>query len=253
LDSFGAYRYFLSILPNWLSTICNLLKKELMKTVIFLFKSLLRCLICLGFMASFYSCSNNDPASVALTAIIYKNLNADYAPVALNPSGLQIRPKQTNKFTFFSFKTGTLVAHADSATTKWDVGFRGPTIIVNGGSSGKGTGKAQVLNGIFDEIATAPEDGYVADSQADNKKPVPTSYAISTEAGKGWYNLDPATGLLSPIESRVLVFQTADGNYAKMEILSYYQDAPAAPTAATKDRFYTFRYVYQPNGNKSLQ
>lgn len=186
------------------------------------------------FVALFvFSCANNDPSSVALMPIVYKNLNAD---------------AQTNKFTFFSFTTGTLVARADSATTKWDIGFRVTTIIVNGGSSGKGLGKAQVVEGSFDELTTAPLEGYFSDSQTDNRRPVSTSYAIQNGAGKGWYNEDQVTKIVSPIGERFLVFQTADGRYAKMEIQNYYQDSPNPPTATSKDRYYTFRYVFQPNG-----
>jgi hypothetical protein len=45
-----------------------------------------------------------------------------------------------------------------------------------------------------------------------------------------------------------LVFRTHDGKVAKVEILSYYRDAPAQPNAFTDEaRFYTFRYVYNPN------
>jgi hypothetical protein len=213
-----------------------------------LLKSFLRYCHSLIFAIAFLACSNNDPSPVALEPIAYKNLNADYAPVVLD-AGLATRPKQTNKFTFFSFRTGTLVANADSATTKWDIGFRGTTIIVNGGSSGKGGGKVQVVDGLFDELTAAPLDGYVVDNQKDNKNPVATSYAIKASSGMGWYNEDQVTKLILPIEARFFVFQLADGRYAKMEVKSYYKDAPVTPIAASLDRYYTFKYIYQPNGS----
>jgi HmuY protein len=194
------------------------------------------------------SCVNNDPSPVALVPIIYKNLNADYAPIELASSGSQTRPSQTNKFTFFSFLSGAIVARADSATTKWDIAFRGTTIIVNGGSSGKGLGKIQVVNGIFDELATTPTEGYAIDRQADNKKPYPASYAIQDETGKGWYIVDQSTKFVIPMPEKIIVVQTADGRYAKMQIVSYYQDSPNPVTTASKDRYLTFRYIYQPNG-----
>ena len=50
-----------------------------------------------------------------------------------------------------------------------------------------------------------------------------------------------------------MIFKTADSKYAKMEILSYYQDAPVTPTSTTKDRYYTFRYIYQADGSKKLK
>ncbi|MFM9837827.1 MAG: HmuY family protein [Cyclobacteriaceae bacterium] len=215
-------------------------------------RSISTLLVAFVLILSFASCSNNDPAPVALTAVTFKNLSADppsggYNPTNGQPIGV------TNKFTFFSFSTGALVVNADSTTTKWDVGFRGTTLIVNSGSSGKGTTKVQVLKDIFDNITTAPDAGYLSDSQTDNKKPVATSYAIPLGSGNGWYNYDRTTNIVSPIAGRVLIFQMTNGNYAKMEILNYYQDAPIAPIATTKDRYYTFRYIYQPNGGKSFK
>jgi hypothetical protein len=87
----------------------------------------------------------------------------------------------------------------------------------------------------------------------DNKLAVPASYAIPRGSGNGWYNYDGATNTISPIAGRVVMIKTADGKYAKMEIISYYKDAPVAPTSATADRYYTFRYIYQPDGSKRLQ
>jgi len=44
----------------------------------------------------------------------------------------------------------------------------------------------------------------------------------------------------------VLVIRTHDGKYAKLEILSYYENAE--PNATFDNyRYYTFDYVYQPN------
>lgn len=37
------------------------------------------------------------------------------------------------------------------------------------------------------------------------------------------------TNLVTPIPRKVLVFRTRDGRYAKVEILSYYQNAPSNP------------------------
>ncbi len=193
------------------------------------------------------ACSKSDPAP-ALSATTYSNLAADppsggYSSTTGQPIGV------TNKYTFFSFKMGAIVANADSASAKWDVGFNGTKIIVNSGTSGPGTTAAQVVSGIFTDLTTAPDAGYLTD----NKLAVPASYAIKRGSGNGWYNYDAATNIISPIAGRVIVLQTADGKYAKMEIISYYKDAPIAPTSSTVDRYYTFRYVYQPDGTKKLQ
>jgi len=52
-----------------------------------------------------------------------------------------------------------------------------------------------------------------------------------------------------------LVIRTHDDKYAKVEILSYYKDAPAEPDGfVDESRFYTFNYVYNPNeGQTALE
>ncbi len=196
---------------------------------------------------TFFACTKSDPVP-ALTATTFRNLSADppsggYNPANGQPIGV------TKKYTLFSFKTGGIVANADSASTKWDIGFNGTNIIINSGTSGPGSAAAFVAIGAFSELTVAPDNGYLQD----NKAAVPATYAITRGSGKGWYNYDQASNLISPIAGRVLMIQTADAKYAKMEILSYYLDAPATPTSATKDRYYTFQYIYQPDGSKKLQ
>ena len=200
-------------------------------------------------LVTMISCKKDDPAPVTLTATTFTNLPADppsggYNPMNGQPIGV------TNKYTFFSFKTGAIVANADSATANWDLGFNGTKIIINSGTSGPGTATAQVVSGIYGEILTAPETGYLSD----NKNATPASYAITRGSGNGWYNYDGATNIISPIAGKVILIKTSEGNYAKMEILSYYKDAPATPNAMTdQDSNYTFRYSYQPNGSKTLK
>ncbi|HRG78584.1 MAG TPA: HmuY family protein, partial [Cyclobacteriaceae bacterium] len=120
-------------------------------------KSILSIVLIAGFVAAFTGCSENeDPLPVVATT--FTNLAADpgtgFNPSNGQPTGL------TRQFTFFSFKTGDIVAHADSATNKWDLGFNGTTIIVNSATSGLGTSQAQIVSGIFDELAIEPTDGY---------------------------------------------------------------------------------------------
>lgn len=198
--------------------------------------------------AAWTSCKKDDPAPAVLSAITFKNLEADPPTGGYDPQTGQAIGV-TNKFTLFSFKTGAIVSNSDSASTKWDIGFRSTTIIVNGGTSGPGSSGAIVQTGIFADIVTAPDDGYLQDDKNSAANP----YAIKKGSGNGWYSYDPATNVISPIAGRVLLFKTADGKYAKVEILSYYKDAPAAPTSSSVDRNYTFRYVYQPDGSKKLQ
>jgi len=161
------------------------------------------------------------------------------------------QPFGSGKYTLFSLVTREIVSNADSATTNWDVGFRGTTIIVNGGTSGPGNGGAFVLTGTYDGLTTIPVDSVF---RLDN---IP-NYAITTGSGKGWYNYNGATNLVNPIPGRVLVIRTADGKYAKMEILNYYKGGVTPDASASDDdkvhkqRYYNYRFQYQPDGSKNF-
>lgn len=161
---------------------------------------------------------------------------------------------KTNKFTLFSFKDNAIVANSDSATTKWDIGFRSTTLIINGGLSGPGQTQAQIVSGIFDELFEAPETGYVSDAQG--------MYAI--QGSEGWYNYTGQNGnpvsAIIPIPGKVIVIKTTDGRFAKVEILSYYYGNPNTTTSEFADlatrppsRYFTFRFIYQPDGSHNLR
>lgn len=213
-------------------------------------KSLLSFLVLTGFVIAFTGCTEDDvPLPVVATTVT--NLAADpgtgFNPTTGQPTGL------TRKFTFFSFKTGEIVVNADSATNKWDLGFNGTTIIVNSATSGPGTSQAQVVGGIFDELVIAPTDGYKSDNDVAPIAGAPNAnLAIPTGSGQGWYTYDGANMVNKPTAGKIIVVKTSEGRFAKMEILSYYKDAPTNPTFNNTARYYTFRYVYQPNETTSF-
>ncbi|MBL7870304.1 MAG: HmuY family protein [Cyclobacteriaceae bacterium] len=202
---------------------------------------------------AFISCdSNSDPDPVVSETIA--DLNADYAPYE-SPLPTDRPPSRvgaTNKYTLFSFKTGTIVSQADSATVNWDIAFRSTSIIINGGTSGPGSVTAQIVSGTLESITEAPIDGYKSDNK--NGTTAEERNAIPAGSGKGWYTYSPGSNLVSPIAGKVIIVKTADNRYVKFEILSYYKGAPATvspePAGTDKDRYYTFRYVYQPNDTR---
>jgi hypothetical protein len=151
----------------------------------------------------------------------------------------------TGKFKFFNFSTGQTVPNSDSLTNKWDIGFRGTTIIVNGGANRIGSGGAKIISEIFDNLAEAPADGYSTDGAG--------SFAIPTGSGNGWYTYNAQAGTIIPTAGKILVIKTGEGKFAKMEILSYYKDAPASPTQQSPGRYYTFRYSFQPDGSRNFK
>lgn len=196
----------------------------------------------------FASCSKDktvvkpaDPNafSVAVSGkiVTVKNLPADTIVGLVNG-----QPVGVGKYAFFNLRTNSWVNNSDSASSNWDLAFSGSTIRVNAGTSGPGAGGAFVLVGAYDNLAIVPADSVF---KTDNYP----AYAITKGSGKGWYNYDGATNLLTPIPGRVLVIKTADGKYAKVEILNYYRGGVTPSASATDEiktseqRYYTFRYT----------
>lgn len=213
-------------------------------------KSILSLIVLVGFVIAFTGCSEDDEP-LPIVATTFSNLAADqgtgFNPTTGQPTGL------TRKFTLFSFKTGGIIANTDSANNKWDLGFNGTTIIVNSATSGPGTSQAQIVSGIFDELNTAPDAGYKSDNDPAPIAGAPNAnLAIPTGSGQGWYTYDGAAMVNRPTAGKMIVVKTSEGRYAKMEIISYYKDAPASPTSSNTARYYTFRYVYQPNDTKTF-
>lgn len=205
------------------------------------------------FSLLFTSCDDNDtiedideieiPEEETLDLITgtFENLSApqeaDYSTGA---------PVVSGEFTRFSFEEAAIVTSND-----WDIAFRGTTILINGGEAygytdePARTGDAALVleSGIFNDITVAPaDDNFSQDAVG--------VLALTTGSGNGWYTYDSTTHLISPIAGKVIVIKTIDGNYAKIEILSYYQDY----NTSSDSRYYSFNYVYNPNvGDTSLE
>ncbi|WPP50088.1 HmuY family protein [Catalinimonas niigatensis] len=87
------------------------------------------------------------------------------------------------------------------------------------------------------------------------------------EVESSWYNYTgqpeedsppPAHAILT-VPGKVIVLKTADGNYAKLEVLSYYEGNPDTTTdefydlmTRSNSGYYTFRYVVQTNGSREF-
>ena len=194
------------------------------------------------FLLIFTSCSDDEEILPSVSST-YSNLHA--------PQSGGMGQPITGDFTKFDFSTGMTTTDAND----WDIAFRGTTIIVNGGASTgtndeptrTGAAAAGIASGTFASVISA-DIAMTQDSA--------TGPAIQSGSGNGWYNYSgPPTFIITPIPGKILVFKTRDDRYAKVEILSYYKDAPAVPNARVHEsRYYTFNYLYNPNkGNTDLQ
>jgi len=188
----------------------------------------------LFFTMLFVSCGDDDPVLEPVEAMIVTNLEAKTTSQPGQPiSGDYVK---------FSFEKQTVVEGDD-----WDIAFRATTILVNGGFAAaddepnrSGIAAGYVAVGAYGSINNVDESLLKQDSE--------TAYAIPTGSGNGWYNYDSQTYLITPIAGRTLIFKTHNGRYAKMEIQSYYKDAPESPNPFTSQaQTYTFNYTYQPN------
>ncbi len=192
-------------------------------------------------MTSLLACSDDSDDLLPVVSITVEDLHA--------PQEGGMGQPISGPFTKFDFDTGM---ETDSETD-WDIAFRATDIIVNGGSSmgtideptRNGDGGAYIAMGTMADVTEVDVSMFAQDSE--------NGYAIMSGSGNGWYTYTgPPTFLVTPTAGRILVFKTADGKFAKVEILSYYQGAPDSPDAFTdQSRYYTFNYVYQPNSGET--
>jgi hypothetical protein len=126
----------------------------------------------------------------------------------------------------FSFRLGSVVEGA----TGWDLAFRRYAII-----AGPGAGILDLGETRFDQVRTVPAGGY----QPNEGAAEPRNPAIAA-----WYRYGFLSHVLSP-KPRVWAVRTADGRYAKLELVSYY--CPGAQPGCL-----TFRYVYQGDGSTAV-
>jgi len=207
-------------------------------------------IVCL--LTNIYSCTKSSTETVTpstpVTATV-KDLLAD-SVTGIDPATQM--PKSVGLYTYFNIEKNKIIALTDTANGNWDLAFKTTKILINGGTSGNAMGGAFIYNGLFDDLKSISNDSAF---KVDN---APTSYAITTGSDKGWYHYDGQTNIVTPVAGRILVIRTAKGKYAKIEITSYCKGGvnltPAASYDDTlyKQRYYNFRYTYQPNGTKTF-
>lgn len=170
----------------------------------------------------------------------------EYVPTVAKTTDIltDVNP-QTGNFTYFSFKNGAVVANSEAQTTNWDFGIKFTTFNVNSGISGPGDAGVLIQTGVFDEILEAPETGYLEDQTG--------NLAIKDAE---WYDYNPVNHTFAPKAGKVFIFRTADGKYAKMELLSAIPtdsngNTVTPPTFPTKIK-YTLRYAYQSDGSRKF-
>lgn len=156
---------------------------------------------------------------------------SDAGRAIIGPRVYTVDATDAEAWRYFSFRLGSVVESAGA--TDWDLAFRRYQILANGGPQYAGTGGIVDLGTVgFEDVHAVPETGY----QPNERTPDPRNPAIAY-----WYRYGFFSHVLSP-KPHVWAVRTADGRYAKIELLSYY-------CARAEPGCLTFRYVYQGDGS----
>ncbi len=192
-----------------------------------------------GYVANSY---DNDDSQVALDLIsgVFSNL---FAPQVGGYDQMGNPLPTSGEFIKFDFSTRL----ETMSETDWDIAFRGTSIIVNGGDSFGAIDEPNRTGDVAAYFDTGTLAGVELVDTSLLEQDSTNGYVLSD-----WYDYNPGNHIITPTAGKILVIKTRDGNFAKVEILGYYKDAPA-PNEITTDiatndaRYYTFNYVYQPN------
>jgi hypothetical protein len=160
------------------------------------------------------------------------------------------------KTVYFSFTTNAKVDSTQKQTANWDISFAreyNSYVGINSGTNsasygygGPGQGAMVQVNQAYDKVTTAPSDD-------DFKNNGITSTGWDPGTGTGWYFYDLNTHIAVPIKNRTFVIRTANGKYAKLELVSMYKGAPAVVTNLYWPApYFTFRYYVQQDGSRNL-
>lgn len=143
----------------------------------------------------------------------------------VGPAVYTIDASRPDRWQRFAFTRNALV---DSGA--WDLAFRRTHVV-----AGPGVGLRDLGRVPFDSLGDLPAGGYLVVAVAGD-----TSHPA---IGK-WYEYNYLTHLLRP-KGHVYAVRTADGRYAKLEILSYY-------CAVVGTGCVTFRYAIQGDGSRRV-
>lgn len=152
----------------------------------------------------------------------------------VGPVTYTVDARNADDWQHFDFSRGSVIERPNGRN--WDLAFRRFDIIANGGNAFAGDAGILNMGAIpFDSLRRVPETGYrVTTADSDSVNP----------ATSDWYDYGFTSHLLTP-KPRTYAVRTADGRYAKIEILSYY-------CTGARSGCLTFRYVYQGDGSPAV-
>ena len=141
-----------------------------------------------------------------------------------------------DEYVYFDLGTAKLVSAESANFGGWDIAFQGTNIKVNGASA--------LLDHAYDELDSAPEDGYALNEDGTSELP--------SGGDSGWFHYDFNSHVITPVANKTIVLQTRDGKYCKIEITDYYKVVFTENGPAPSPRFYSFRFTLQGDGTRSF-
>lgn len=134
----------------------------------------------------------------------------------LTVSTMQVDASDYKSWVYVDLDTGEV--SADASSLLWDIAIQRYHFALSGGVMGAGSAGAVVLSEEgFDDVSSAPSDGYETDQPDADKDGVP-EYVMGD-----WYDYDSSTHILTP--APVVYIIRTDLGYHRFEVLDYYNGA----------------------------
>lgn len=213
-------------------------------------KSLTSCFLLLLSILTMASCTKKEikPELEDGKSVVIKDLPGDVGNTV--GSGKPFEPF------YFSLKTAAKVAPSEKLSASWDLAFAreyNSYVSINNGTDenslgfgGPGKGAMLVVNQAYDQLKAAPSDAEFTNNGI-------TSTGIDVGNGNGWFFYEMNTHIAIPVKNRTFVIRTADGKYAKLELISMYKGAPKVVSDLNWPApYFTFRYFFQNDGSRNL-
>lgn len=207
------------------------------------------------------ACTRDEvkPDLVDGKSIVIQDLPGDTG--ASMADGVDGKEKRQFEDWYFNLRTKTQVKDTVkyAKTDTWDIGFTGiynSMVVINSGTDpkspgygGPGKGLIVAIEKPYNQVTEAPS---LQEMQTKN-----LSFAgwdgYPQLYNSGWYFYDLKTHIAVPVKGRTFVLLTADGKFAKLEILNIYKGNPNTVTDLHWPApYFTFRYYIQEDGSRNL-
>jgi len=155
---------------------------------------------------------------------------------------------------YYSFESNEELTGIDESNyqtnTTWDIAFNRQNVRTNGGTSGAGEAAVIDMGELdFNAVNSAPESGYTVDSTIEivanlSTFPPPMMNTNGNTLLSSAIIFSGPPPVYEP-NNHIYVMKTANGNYAKIQIISFYD-------TDGESGFVSFKFFYQADGTRSF-